>query len=132
MRNSIIHKGIILPLGIFLVILGSWRIVGPISFYAFSGLTLEPDTSLLNEARGVGGLIFASGFVVVSGAFFPSMAFTSTLISVLVFWSFAGARLYGIFVDGMPNGMILQGLFFEILFGSLGAFAMIKYRIVAK
>jgi hypothetical protein len=132
MQNSIIHKAILLFLGLFLAIFGCWRVVGPIGFYAFSGLTLEADASLLNETRGAGGLIVASGFVVISGALFPAMAFTSSVISVLVFWSFAAARLLGIAVDGLPNGMMLQGLFFEILFGSFGAFALLRYRIVVK
>ena len=132
MQNSIIHKAILLFLGLFLVIFGGWRITDPIGFYALSGLTLEADASLLNEARGAGGIIAASGFVVISGAIFSAMAFTSSVISVLVFWSFAAARVFGIAVDGLPNGMILQGLFFEMLFGFVGAFTLLRYRIVAK
>lgn len=132
MQNSVIHKAILIFLGLFLVIFGGWRVTDPIGFYAFSGLTLEADASLLNEARGAGGLIAAPGFLVISGAFFPAMAFTSSVIAILVFWSFATARVFGIAVDGFPNEMILQGLFFEMLFGSVGAFALLRYRIVAK
>ena len=90
------------------------------------------DTSLLNETRGAGGLITAAGLVIISGVFFPAMAFASTVISVLVFLSFAIARIVGIAVDGLPNEMILQGLFFEFLFGCFGAFAMLRYRLVGK
>ena len=132
MQNSIIHKAIILFLGLLLIIFGSWRLTDPVGFYALNGLTLQADVSLLNETRGAGGLIAAFGIAVVSGVFFPAMAFTSSVISVLVFWSFATARVFGITVDGLPNEMMLQGLFFEILFGLFGAFAMLRYRLVAR
>ena len=83
---------------------------------------------MLNEARAAGGMVVASALVIMSGAFLPVMAFTSSVLSVIVFLSFVLARLYGTFVDGMPGEMILQGAFFEFLFGLVSVFALYRYR----
>ena len=130
MKLVILLRAILILLGLFLIAFGVWRIADPIGFYAFSGLLLQNEAGLLSEARGAGGLVFASGCVIAAGGIFPAMSVTSAVMSVLVFWSFAFARLVGIFVDGLPNEVVLQGLYFELLFGSVGAFALLGYRLL--
>jgi hypothetical protein len=129
MRNSIVLKAILLGLGIVLLVFGGWRVIDIVGFFAFNGIELGHDVSMLNEVRAGGGLVVGSALVVISGAFFPRMAFTSTILSVVVFLSFGFARLYGIAVDGIPSATILQGLFTEFVMGSIGIFAFYRYRV---
>jgi hypothetical protein len=59
-----------------LFVLGSWRVINPVSFLAMNELTVDgTDTSLINELRGMG--------------FFPkTMRKTSLICSNVVFWTF--------------------------------------------
>ena len=128
MQNSMILKTILLVLGLVLFVLGSWRLADPIGFFALHEIELGNDVNMLNEARAAGGMVVASALVIMSGAFLPAMAFTSTVFSVVVFLSFGFARLYGIAADGLPGQMILQGVFFEFVFGAVSLFAFYRYR----
>lgn len=128
MRFSIVLRAILLGLGLVLLLFGGWRVIDIVGFFAFSGIELGHDVSMLNETRAAGGMVMGSALVVISGAFFPRMAFTSTVLSVVVFLSFGFARLYGIAVDGFPSTNILQGLFTELAMGAIGVFALYRYR----
>jgi len=128
MQNSIVLKAILLGLGLPLLVFGGWRVVDIVGFFGFNGIELGYNVSMLNETRAAGGMVVGSALVILSGAFFPRMAFTSTVFAVVLFLSFGIARLYGIAVDGLPGEMILQGLFSEFVMGSIGVFALYWYK----
>lgn len=54
-------KAILIVLALTLVILGGWRLVNPIGFYAFTGLELPDEAGMLSEVRGAGGVIMVAG-----------------------------------------------------------------------
>jgi len=128
MKNSKVLKGILIPLGASLTYCGLWRLFDPIGFLAFSGILLTADPSLLNEVRGTGGLIVGLGLVIFLGAFKKSLAFTSTIIAILVFFGFGIGRALSVVVDGNPGDMLVQATYGEFFFGFLSLFALIKYR----
>ena len=128
MRNSIVLKVILVGLGLPLLVFGSWRVMDIVGFFAFNGIELGHDVSMLNETRAAGGMVVGSALVILSGAFFQRMAFTSTVLAVVVFLSFGFARLYGIVVDGLPSEKILQGIFSEFAMGSIGVFALYWFK----
>jgi hypothetical protein len=128
MRNSKILKAILFFLGLFLIAVGFGRLLMPVEVYSNLGLALGSDISMLSEARGVGGLMFGLGMLIMLGAFKPSLAFTSSVLSFLVFLSFGFSRLVGIATDGTPNPQILQGIIFEFAFGLIALIAFLKYR----
>ena len=119
--------GIIL-LGLPLLVLGSWRLFDPISFFAFNGLQLAADPGLLSEARATGGVVVGFALVIVSGAFLEHRRSTSLLVATVLFFSFAVGRLIGLGADGSPGDQVMQGLISELIFGSVALAALIRTR----
>jgi hypothetical protein len=128
LKNSKVLKIILFVLGMVLIAIGSWRLIMPVEFFASNGMELGNDVNILNEARAAGGMVLASGIIVMLGAFLPALTFTSTVVSILIFLSFGVARLIGIAIDGMPGEKIIQGIIIEFVFGLVGVFAFIKFR----
>jgi len=128
MKNSKVLKGILIVLGLPLIIFGLWRLLDPISFFNFSGLLLSTDAGLLSEARGAGGAILGFGILIFLGAFNKKLAFTSTIVAMILFLGFGMARIISLVVDGNPGSMIFQGIIGEFVFGLLAVFLLIKYR----
>lgn len=128
MKNSKVLKTILFLLGLALIVMGTWRVTMPVEFYTFSGLDLGSDVSMINEARGAGGAVLGMGILILLGAFSASLTFTSSIVAFLVFLSYGFARLLGIAVDGLPGPMIIQGIIFEFVFGSIALIAFLKYR----
>jgi hypothetical protein len=64
-----------------LTVLGSWRVVDPVSFLAMNELTVDgTDKSLINELRGMGSMPLGFGLVILSGSFFPKTMRKTSLI----------------------------------------------------
>jgi hypothetical protein len=129
MRESKILKAILLLLGTLLIVLGMWRVLDPVGFYANSGIILSSEVSMLNEARAAGGVVVGFALLIVSGVFFDALAFTSTVVSAVLFLSYAGGRLFGIAMDGNPGAPLVQGLAFELVFGAVAVAAFLRYRV---
>lgn len=127
MKESRSLNIILIVLGLVLVIFGGWRLVNPIGFYTFSGLTLSDNAGLLSEVRGAGGIIMVSGLVVVMGAFRHAWSRTSVLVAAVVFLSLGLGRLFGIALDGSPGAGVIQGMAIELALGALALFAFFKY-----
>lgn len=64
------------------------------------------------------------GATVISGAVVPQMTFSSLVVATLNFFGFAVGRVISIRLDGKPNKLLIQGLLFELVFGSLAATAL--------
>ena len=128
MKDSKVLKIILFLLGLILFILGSWRLINPISFFENSGLALSYDVGLLNEARATGGVVVGFGILILLGTFFQKLSYTSTIAAFVIFLSFGFSRVIGIILDGNPGESIIQGILFEFTFGLLGLFALYKYR----
>ena len=127
MTESKSFKAILIVLSLTLVIFGGWRLLDPIGFYRFSGLTLSNDAGLLSEVRGAGGIILASGLIVGLGAFRNTWSRTSVVLAAVVFLSLGLARVLGIVLDGSPGAEILKGMAIELVCGGLALFAFLKH-----
>ena len=108
MKNSKVLKGILILLGLNLAVLGAWRVIDPIAFSAFSGLILSNDVGLLSEARGAGGAVAGFGLVILLGAFYQKLSYTSTIAAIVLYLGFGVARLIGYGVDGNPGEWLSQ------------------------
>ena len=128
MKNSIVLKIILIVLGLLLTALGSWRLFDPITFFENSGLILENNAGLLNEARATGGVVAGFGLLILSGAFNRKLSYTSTIAAIVLFLGFGIARLIGFAMDGNPGEAIIQGVIFEFFLGFIAVFAFLKYR----
>jgi hypothetical protein len=127
MRNSKVLKGILIFLGLFLIIIGSWRLIDPIAAFEGLGLTLSNNVGLLNEARGTAGAMIGLGFLILLGTFKKKITFTSTLVATVFFLGFGIARIIAVILDGNPGNALLTGIITEFAFGILALFALIKY-----
>jgi hypothetical protein len=120
---------VLLVSGGALTVLGSWRVVDPVSFLAMNELAVDgTDISLINELRGMGSMPFGFGLIILSGLFFPkTMRKTSLICSNVVFWTFLSARILSSAWDGLPNPKIVEGMGFEFLLGCLNVIALWKF-----
>ncbi len=128
MKKSIVLKIILIVLGLLLTALGSWRLFDPIAFFENSGLVLDDNAGLLNEARATGGVVTGFGLLILSGAFIRKLSYTSIVAAIVLFLGFGIARLIGFAMDGSPGEALIQGIIFEFVFGLLAVFAFFKYR----
>lgn len=110
---------------LLLIFVGTMRLMNPIqTFLKNSGITLNNDLDLLNELRGESALMLMGGLITLAGVFIPMLTLTSFVVGALIFLGFAVGRIVSISVDGKPNKLIMQGIYFELLlgFGNLSAF----------
>ena len=129
MENSKFLKVLLIVLGIMLITLGSFRLFDPIGFFKNSGLTIGNIPGILSETRGTGGVVVGAGLIILLGAFNKQLTFTSIIMATTIFLGFGSARLIGIMIDGVPGNEVLQGLFFELLLGSITLISFWKYKI---
>ena len=128
MQKSKVLKTLLVLLGIPLIALGSWRLFDPIGFFELNNLVLGNHPGLLSEARGTGGVVVGFGIVIVLGAFYNRLSFTSTISAIVLFLGFGIARVIGLVLDGNPGEMVIQGIISEFILGLLAVFLLIRYR----
>ena len=123
-----IFKIVVLSLsGLMLLFVGVMRLSNPIKTYAKnSGIKLENDVNLLNEMRGVSAVMLFGGIIILLGTIIPTLTITSFIVATLIFIGFAIGRALSIGVDGKPNKQIIQGLIFELVFGTLNIFGLVN------
>ena len=128
MKNLKVVKTILLISGLVSVLIGSGILFAPFDFFGVNDIVLSNDSSLLNEIRSLGGMLLASGMLIMLGAFIPKLTFTSILVSILLYFAYVGSRIFSIVVDGIPSQGLLVSLAVELLLGCLGLFALVQYR----
>ena len=113
--------------GLLLSFVGVSRLGNPVNAYLKnSGITLSTDVDLLNEMRGVSGVMLMGGLLILLGMLLPQLTFSSHLVASLLFLGFAIGRILSVQVDGRPNKQIAQGLIFELVFGALNVFCLVQ------
>lgn len=111
--------------GLLLVFVGLSRLTNPVKTYdKNSGISLSNDVNLLNEVRGVSGLMLSGGIIVLLATILPSLRTTSFAIGTLIFLGFALGRIVSRVVDGKPNKQLISGLIFELVFGGANTFCL--------
>jgi len=121
---------ILLISGFSLIYFGLMRFINPVkSYLKNSGIKLEKEVNLLNEMRSVGTVMVVGGIILLIGIVFSDLTVTSFVVGCLMFYGYALGRIFSIFLDGKPNKLLIQGLIFEIIFGSAHAFALISTLI---
>ena len=117
---EIFSIGVLSLSGLLLLSVGALRISNPIGNYSRnSGIKIENEVNLLNEVRGTSAVMLFGGATILSGTAIPQMTFASHVVAILIFLGFAFGRLASIHLDGRPNKLIVRGLIFELVFGSL-------------
>ena len=132
MKNSKVLKTILFISGLIAAGVGAANLFAPAAFHSAAGIDLGGDISLLSEIRASGGTLLAGGVMIMSGAFVARLAFTATVVSVLIYLSKGVSRIVGIIIDGIPAAEHVQATVLEIIIGLVCVFALLKYRDTAK
>lgn len=128
MTNSKILKTILFISGLIATGVGGAILIMPVGFYALNGIDFATDINLLNETRAPGGALLASGILIMSGAFVAKLAFTATVISIVLYLSYGLSRILSIVIDGMPVEGLVQAAVLEIVIGLACVLALVAYR----
>lgn len=123
-----IFNSVVLGLsGLLFLMVGLTRLSNPIKNYEKnSGITLANDVNLLNEVRGVSAMMLLGAVLILLGIVIPKITLISTAIATLIFIGFAIGRIISMMVDGKPNKMLVQGLMFELVLGSLNVVCLVN------
>ena len=113
--------------GSLLLFVGMMRLSNPIKTYLKnSGIKLERDANLLNEMRGVSGVMIFGGILILLGIIIPKLTFTSFIVAILIFCGFAIGRILSLSLDGKPNKLIIQGLVSELVLTALNIICLVS------
>lgn len=128
MKHSRVLKSILLLSGFIAAGIGGAILFIPETFHALNGIELAGQVNLLSEVRAPGGALLVCGLLIMSGAFFPGLAFTSAVLSALLYLSYGLARVLSMSFDGIPAEGLVQATVLELTIGFLCLFALLKYR----
>ena len=106
--------------GLLLVGIGAAILLMPESFHASNGIALGENASLLSEVRAPGGLLFASGLLIIGGSFRHKLRAQSVTLATLVYGTFGLARLLSMALDGVPSTGIVGATAIELIVAALG------------
>ena len=87
----------------------------------------QGNNSLLNELKAPAGLLLATGVFIFSSTFISAQAEKGLAAGALIYLSYAGARVFSIFVDGIKSASLAQAAVLEVVIGS-SSLAMLLYR----
>ena len=112
--------------GLMLLGIGLGILFVPHGFHASNGIVLSNDPNLLSEIRAPGGLLIGSGVLILLGAFRSTGRSLAILLTILVYGTFALARLIGMIIDGMPSEGIVVATAIELAVAALGL--LVSYK----
>lgn len=128
MRDSKFVKAMLIISGLLLIFIGGSYLFTPIEFYSSANQTdISGQVNLLSEIRASGGGLLLGGILVMIGAFKSKMAYTSTVISIMIWMGYGVARIFSMSADGMPNEGLITATIFELIIGVVGIIALKKY-----
>lgn len=110
--------------GVTLFVIGAAVLLFPHGFFASNGIILDNDPNLMSEIRAPGGLLIASGIVILAGVFRETYARTGLVVAVFVFGSYGIARLISIAMDNLPSASLLAATAVELVLAALCAAAL--------
>ncbi len=111
---------------LLLALIGGAILLNPLAFHAPNGIEIENDASLLSEIRAPGALLLSCAIIICAGAFRPVWRSSATLLTVIVYGSFAVARLLSLALDGMPAPGIMAAGLLEGVVATLGLWLLIR------
>ena len=128
MQNSKVLKVILFICGALILLPGLIALFNPVGFTARNGVDIIGNISMLNDYRGMGGMLLGSGIIILLGVLHHRMAFTSTVVAIVMFLTLALGRFVSIVLDGMPADGLFKATVVEAILGFVAIFAMIKFR----
>ena len=109
-------------------LVGLEMLVAPVSMYATVGIDVAGLTNLLSDLRASGGALLLCGILIASGAFVEGLAFSSTLLSSILYLGYGLSRSVAILIDGVPADTLIVVAMIEVILGLASITALIKFR----
>jgi hypothetical protein len=128
MKNSRIHRAILLISGLIATGVGGALLLAPVAFHAGNGIDLGGQISLLNEVRAGGGALLACGVLIICGAFVTRLTFAAAVVSPVLYLSYGMARILSLALDGFPAEGLLTAMVVEVAIGMVGVFSLVKFQ----
>ena len=119
---------ILIALALIAIVFGGWRLLAPVSFYAFSGLDLPAQPGLLSEVRGAGGIMLFAGLIAAMGAFSRAWTRTAIVLAFMLYSAIVLGRVLGLAVDGVPVSGVLTGLVIESIAAVIAGVMLFRDR----
>lgn len=112
--------------GLILAGYGIYCTFNPMALAEFAGFGLDNNTAIIEVRAMYGGLEFAIGLLFILCGVRKDMIATGLLVTFFVFAGLAGARAYGLVVDGGDNGYNFAAIIYESICGLL-AVALLQW-----
>lgn len=118
--------------GLALFYASSMRLINPHkaiflqTYVENSQKTVESDTDLINEIRGVGAVMFLGGVIILLGTLIPDFRRSSFVVAVVIFAGVALGRFISFGLDGMPNTAVVRSAIVEIALSALNIFCLVN------
>ena len=114
--------------GLLLLTIGSAILLVPHAFHGSNGIILGDNPNLLSEIRAPGGLLAASGIMILASAIRVRLRASAVQLTTLVYGSFGLARLVSMALDGMPSNSIVGATVLELVVASIGSALLLQAR----
>ena len=113
--------------GAIAILIGFAVLFFPHAFFATNHIVLGADPNVLSEIRAPGGLLLASGIVMICGAVLKSFIRAALLTSAVVFSMYGVSRAVSIALDGMPSSSIFGAMIIELTVGCIAAVLIARF-----
>ncbi len=101
----------------------------PHAFFATNHITIGTDPNMMSEIRAPGGLLLASGVVMICGAVMQSLLRAALLTGAVVFSMYGVSRVVSLALDGIPSSSIMGALVIELVVGGIAAALIAKFGV---
>lgn len=128
MKHSLPLKLILGLCALLIALPGAFALFSPEGFTARNGADISGVASLLNDYRSLGGMMLATGIILILGIIHKRMAFTATVVAVGMYLAMTIGRVVSIGVDGLPAKGLIAATVVEGILALLAIFALVKYR----
>lgn len=121
MRKSRLLKAYLIISGLLLTFIGGATLADPVQMKAGAGIDIAGNVSVINDVRAMSALLLALAVIAILGAFVKKLAYTSSLVSFVLFLSLGFGRVLSILLDGMPVDGLVKATGLELVLGLAGA-----------
>ncbi|MBP0018719.1 MAG: DUF4345 domain-containing protein [Cyanobacteria bacterium SBLK] len=129
MQNSIFLKIVLYISGLVAIAIAGFILLSPTDFYATNHIDIGGNPNLLSEIRAPAGALLSFGILMLMGAFIPRLAFTSILLSTVLYLAYGLSRFVGMLVDGLPVDSLIWSAVIEVVLGLVSLFCLWKYQL---
>jgi len=129
--NRFLAQIVLLLAGLILSVIGAAILVAPHALFAKNGVTLGSDPSLLSDIRAPGGLLLASGVVVLLGALRHSMRRQALMLAAMVYGAFGVSRLLAMAIDGAPSESLLWATGTELFLAASCVVSLHRHQLAS-